>query len=82
MNICGDCQDRSDMQGLNRWLAEHETPRWHGTVVMDVSLPPHGFSSELDKLYAGRDAYRRVRQFLAGRGIELGTSYASESSLA
>lgn len=82
MNISGDCQDRQDMQGLNRWLAEHEQPRWHGTVILDSSLPPHGFSTDRHKLYVGQDAHRRVRMFLAGRGIELGTSLTAEGAMA
>lgn len=82
MNISGDCQDRADIQGLNRWLAEHETPHWHGTVLLDSTLPPHGFSTDSHKLYVGLEAYRRVNNFLAGRGIELGHSLVAESMLA
>lgn len=75
MGLSGDLQDRDDVQTLNQWVATHESLGLAGKVLLDASLPPHGFQVLSEKLYLGVAAYHHLRRFLAGRGIKVDSSY-------
>jgi len=75
MDLSGDLQDRDDVQTLNQWVASHEALGLAGKVLLDGSLPPHGFQVLTEKLYLGVAAYHHLRRYLIGRGIKIDTSY-------